>query len=250
MRGLFQFSRHVAGSRHAFAEQIASPSAGPPAVGSMGDTGEVWQTDRGRLNLSCVAARLILGDGRTAGLRDVGQGGRMRAAEEREVREFVSVRLLAMRRFAYLLCGDPHDADDVVSATLAKLVRRWPKVRRLEHPDSYLRRMLVRTYLDERRRPWRRERPTDPVPEPEPGPSPLADVVDRATLLALLATLPPRRRAVLVLRFFEDLSVEQTAEALGCAVGTVKAHTHQGLADLKARLGGQPQLIAQLKEDL
>lgn len=159
----------------------------------------------------------------------------MRAREEREFREFVAARLTALRRSAYLLCGDIHAADDVVSATLAKLFRLWRRVSRLEQPDAYLRRMLVTTYLDERRRPWRRERPTDAVPEPPPVPA--TDVVDRMALLGLLDRLPPRRRAVLVLRFFEDLSVEQTADALGCAVGTVKAHTHQGLADLRAMVG-------------
>lgn len=165
----------------------------------------------------------------------------MRAREEHEFRQFVEERLVRLRRSAYLLCGDMHSADDVVSATLGKLYRQWRRVVRLEHPDSYLRRMLITTYLDERRRPWRRERPTDAVPEPEPVPA--ADVVDRVTLLRLLDRLPPRRRAVLVLRFFEDLSVEQTAEALGCAPGTVKAHTHQGLAELRAMLSPQAQAV-------
>jgi RNA polymerase sigma-70 factor (sigma-E family) len=159
----------------------------------------------------------------------------VRAREESEFREFVAARLAGLRRSAYLLCGDVHGADDLVSTTLAKLFRYWGRISRLEHRDSYLRRMLVTTYLDERRRPWHNERPTDAVPEPAPVPA--AEVVDRVTLLRLLDRLPPRRRAVLVLRFFEDLSVEQTAEALGCAAGTVKAHTHHGLAELRAMLG-------------
>jgi RNA polymerase sigma-70 factor (sigma-E family) len=165
----------------------------------------------------------------------------MRAREERAFREFVEVRMAGLRRSAYLLCGDPHAADDLVSVTLAKLLRHWRRVAGLAHPDSYLRRMLVTAYLDERRRPWRREQATDPLPEPPPV-SP-TDVVDRVTLLGLLDRLPPRRRAVLVLRFFDDLSVEQTAEALGCAAGTVKALTHQGLSDLRAMLGEPGQAL-------
>jgi len=155
--------------------------------------------------------------------------------DEREFREFVEARLPTMRRSAYLLCGDVHEADDVVSVALAKLFRHWRRVSHMEHPDAYVRRILLTTYLDERRRPWRQERLVESVPEPVPPPE--SDVLDRMTLLGLLARLSPRRRAVLVLRFFEDLSIEQTAEALQCATGTVKAHTHQGLAELRAMLG-------------
>jgi RNA polymerase sigma-70 factor (sigma-E family) len=161
----------------------------------------------------------------------------VRARDEEEFRSFVRDRLAGLRRSAYLLCGDPHTADDIVSTTLAKLLRHWGRVSRLDHPDSYLRRMLVRTYLDERRRPWRRrEYANGEVPDTPNLDAPDAGTVDRVTLLRLLDRLPPRRRAVLVLRFYLDLGVEQTAEVLGCAPGTVKAHTHQGLAALRAML--------------
>jgi RNA polymerase sigma-70 factor (sigma-E family) len=162
----------------------------------------------------------------------------MRARDEREFREYVQERLTGWRRSAYLLCGDPHTADDVVSAMLAKLLRHWRRVGGLAGRDAYVRRMLVTTFLDERRRPWRHEHPTEAVPEPEPLPE--IDVTDRLELMAALDRLPPRCRAVLVLRFFEDLSVEQTAEVLGCAPGTVKAHTHQGLATLRTALRPDP----------
>lgn len=164
----------------------------------------------------------------------------MRARDVREFKEYVEERLAGMRRSAYLLCGDPHGADDIVSTTLAKLFRRWTHISTLEHRDGYVRRMLITTYLDERRRLWHREQPTDVLPEPISVPP--IDVSDRVALMAALAGLPPRCRAVLVLRFFEDLSVEQTALALGCATGTVKAHTHRGLAELRKQLG--PQLPA------
>jgi RNA polymerase sigma-70 factor (sigma-E family) len=160
----------------------------------------------------------------------------VRVRDEEEFRRFVGPRLAGLRRSAYLLCGDPHTADDIVSTTLTKLLRHWGRVSRLDHPDSYLRRMLVRTFLDERRRPWRRREQLDAEPPEPAGPDPDDSTLDRLTLLALLARLPPRRRAVLVLRFYHDLSVEQTADVLGCAPGTVKAHTHQGLAALRAML--------------
>jgi RNA polymerase sigma-70 factor (sigma-E family) len=166
----------------------------------------------------------------------------MRAREEQAFREFVEVRMAGLRRSAYLLCGDPHRADDLVSVTLANLLRYWRRVSGLAYPDSYLRRMLLSAYLDERRRPWRREHVTDRLPEPPPVAA--DDVVDRVALLGLLDRLSARRRAVLVLRFFDDLSVEQTAEALGCATGTVKSLTHQGLADLRAMLGDPGQALS------
>ncbi len=158
----------------------------------------------------------------------------MRSRDEREFRDYVQERLTGLRRSAYLLCGDPHTADDIVGATLAKMFRSWKRISALEHRDAYVRRMLVTTYLDDRRRLWHREQPTDILPEPPAQPA--IDIADRMALIEALSHVPARCRAVLVLRFFEDLSVEQTAQALGCAAGTVKAHTHHGLAILRARL--------------
>jgi RNA polymerase sigma-70 factor (sigma-E family) len=157
------------------------------------------------------------------------------ADHEREFRDYVVARLPALRRSAYLLCGESHHADDLVSIAIGKLFRSWRKVRRLEQPDAYVRRMLVNAWLDERRRPWRRELSTDTPPEPPPRGE--EDVAERLTLLQFLDRLPARRRAVLVLRFLDDLSVEETAAVLGCATGTVKTHTSRGLADLRLLLG-------------
>ena len=134
-------------------------------------------------------------------------------------REYVASRLDQLRRTAYLLCGDWHTADDLVSTALVKLLRHWRRVSAMDNVDAYVRRMLLRAWLDERRRPWRREYARAQVPETAARPG--YDVADRMAVLALLAELPPRRRAVLVLRFFCDLSVEETAEALGCTAGTV-----------------------------
>jgi RNA polymerase sigma factor (sigma-70 family) len=106
-----------------------------------------------------------------------------------------------------------------VSTALVKLLRHWRRVSAMENIDGYLRRVLLHAWLDERRRPWRREHTRSAVPDSAARPA--YDVADRMAVLDLLNDLPARRRAVLVLRFFCDLSVEETAEALGCATGTL-----------------------------
>jgi RNA polymerase sigma-70 factor (sigma-E family) len=167
------------------------------------------------------------------------------ATDVEAYREYVVSRIDPMRRVAYLLCGDWHTADDLLSTALVKLFRQWRRVSAMDNPDAYLRRMLLRVWLDERRRPWRREHPTDVVPDRSAVGGVSADQVDdRLALLALLAELPPRRRAVLVLRYFCDLSVEQTAEELGCSTGTVKSQTARALDALRARMTA-PSSIAE-----
>ena len=158
-------------------------------------------------------------------------------------REYVTGRMDRLRRTAYLLCGDWHTADDLVSTALVKLLRHWSRVSAMENIDAYARRVLLRAWLDERRRPWRREQFRAQVPDRAASPG--YDVADRLAVLELLAHLPARRRAVLVLRFFCDLSVEETAEALGCTTGTVKSQTARGLSALRTRLGavGSPEEI-------
>jgi RNA polymerase sigma-70 factor (sigma-E family) len=152
---------------------------------------------------------------------------------EQSYREYVAGNLERLRRTAFLLCGDWHTADDLASTVLVKLYRHWRRVARFDNLDAYVRRMLMRAWLDERRRPWRREASTETLPESAaPGP----DADRRLAVLSLLGTLPPRRRAVLVLRYFCDLSVEETAEALGCSEGTVKSQTARALESLRADL--------------
>jgi RNA polymerase sigma-70 factor (sigma-E family) len=158
----------------------------------------------------------------------------VKPSEERQFRDFVQATLPGLRRSAYLLCGDRHGADDLVSIAIGKLFRSWGRVSRVDQPVAYLRKMLVNAWLDERRRPWRRERPKAVLPESAAPPEP--DIAARVELFRLLSRLPARRRAVLVLRFLDDLSVQQTAEILGCATGTVKSHTARGLADLRGFL--------------
>jgi RNA polymerase sigma-70 factor (sigma-E family) len=166
------------------------------------------------------------------------------AADEAGYREYVIHRLDGFRRTAFLLCGDWHQADDLVSIALVKLLRHWRRVSVMEQPDAYMRRVLLRAWLDERRRPWRRERPTETVPD-HADPSYRAAQAGRDSridIVAHLAELPPRRRAVLVLRYFCDLSVQQTAAALGCTEGTVKSQAARALDTLRARLADVPAM--------
>jgi RNA polymerase sigma-70 factor (sigma-E family) len=155
-------------------------------------------------------------------------------SEEAAYRDYVTSRMDTMRRVAYLLCRDWHTADDLVSIAIGKLYRHWARVSGAHGVDAYVRRILLRVWLDEKRRPWRRrEEPTERLPELES----VAEyrVVDREQLLDLLDGLPKRRRAAVVLRLYCDLSVEETAEILGVTTGTVKSQTARGLDTLRAR---------------
>jgi RNA polymerase sigma-70 factor (sigma-E family) len=158
----------------------------------------------------------------------------VKRSDENAYREYVIGRMEVMRRTAYLLCKDWHTADDLVSITISKLYRHWPRVGQLPSIDAYVRKVLLRTWLDEKRRPWhRREQVTEELPELSTTTE--YAVVSRAQLLDLLDGLPPRRRAAVVLRLYLDLSVEETAEILGCSVGTVKSQTARGLDTLRTR---------------
>ncbi|GIG06586.1 SigE family RNA polymerase sigma factor [Catellatospora coxensis] len=151
-----------------------------------------------------------------------------------DFREYAGSRRAALRRTAYLLCGDWHLADDLVQDALAGLFVHWRRVRAGGDVEPYVRRMLVNGYLATHRRKWRREVATAELPEPA-----AADPHDDGTrdvLLRALAGLHPSQRAVVVLRYWEDLSVEQTAAALGCGTGNVKSQASRGLAHLREAL--------------
>jgi RNA polymerase sigma-70 factor (sigma-E family) len=165
----------------------------------------------------------------------------MRSADEVTFQEFAETNAAVLRRSAYLLCGDWHTADDLVQLMLIKLYRVWPRIKGRHQPVSYARKTLLRCWLNEQRRPWRRvERRDGELPEatdPASGPAAQFDAAGlRAELFSLLDALPPRQRAVLVLRFFDALSVGETARALGCSEGTVKSQTSRGLAVMRSRL--------------
>jgi RNA polymerase sigma-70 factor (sigma-E family) len=153
----------------------------------------------------------------------------MRAADEAAFRDYVAVRMERLRRTAFLYCRDWHTADDLVSTTLVKLYQHWERAQRADNLDAYVYGILAHAWLDERRRPWRREQAVADLPERGIHDPSGHD----ADLLALLARLPRGRRAVLVLRFYCDLSVEQTAEILGLSLGTVKSQTARGLEMLR-----------------
>ncbi len=148
--------------------------------------------------------------------------------------EYFAARSDAMRGTAYLLCGDWHRAEDLVQTAFTKLYLAWNRISRHEVLDAYVRQTLIRTFLDERRRGWwRRERSTDTLTErSQPPDAPES----RLVVLEALAAVPPRQRAVLVLRYWEDLSIEATAELLGCSTGTVKSQAAKGLQTLRGLL--------------
>jgi RNA polymerase sigma factor (sigma-70 family) len=114
---------------------------------------------------------------------------------------------------------------------IAKIYRHWREVRRANNPEAYAQKILTRTWLSERRRPWRRERCSELLPDQSVAPP--DQVADRDSLAALLRALGPRQRAVLILRFYFDYSTEQTAEILQVTVGTVKSQTARGLDALR-----------------
>lgn len=161
----------------------------------------------------------------------------MRDEEERQFREYVAGQSARLRRTAYLLCGDWHASQDLVQETLCRLFVVWPRVSRMDQIHLYARKTLLRAYLSTvRRRRWREE-PLDLTAErgdPAAPAGPGAE--DRAEVLTALAAVPPRQRAVLVLRYYEDLSIEDTARLLRCSTGTVKSQAARGLATLRRTL--------------
>jgi RNA polymerase sigma-70 factor (sigma-E family) len=159
----------------------------------------------------------------------------MRGPDEREYIEYVTARLPALHRAAYLLCGDVHRAEDIVQATTTALYRHWRRARTAQSVDAYVHRMLVRKYVDEKRLPWARVRLMSEPPEPAAGPAgpPASGVEERDELRRALGALPRTQRTVLVLRFFCDLPVEEVAGILNCSPSNVKSHSSRGLAALR-----------------
>lgn len=164
----------------------------------------------------------------------------MDTSAEQEFAEYFDARRDTVRRTAFLMCGDWHRADDHAQAAFVALHRHWRRIRGRDDVrvlDAWVRRTLMRAVVDESRRPWRRERFTSEVPDAAPIRDAGDGVATREALVAALRSVPSRQRAVLVLRYFDDLDVAATAEALGCSEGTVKSQTSHGLAALRAALG-------------
>lgn len=156
-------------------------------------------------------------------------------ARDDDFSEYFAARAHALRATAYLLCGDWHRAEDITQVAMTKLYLAWPRLRQVGL-DAYARKVVVRTFLAENRRLWRKREHLTHEP-PELPASFGGDAEERLLVQAALSSVPPRQRAVLVLRYWNDLSVEETAEALGCSTGTVKSHAARGVAALRRRLG-------------
>jgi RNA polymerase sigma-70 factor (sigma-E family) len=150
---------------------------------------------------------------------------------EVELREFVSARGAALSRAAYLLTGDHQAAEDLVQETYVVLVRRWQKSGTVD-PEAYVRRILYSRFVDGWRRRRLAELPWAAVPE-APGGDEAGTATDRLTLAGALMRLTPKQRAVLVLRFYEDLTEVQAAAALGISANTVKTQTRVALQRLR-----------------
>lgn len=153
----------------------------------------------------------------------------MAAAWEADFVAFYRARGAALQRTAYLLCGNRSSAEDLLQAAFVKLYRVWPRLRD-ETAEAYARQVLVRTYLAERRLRRSHEVPTSTVPD-RAGPDP--DNASRLDVQRALAALPVKQRAVIVLRYWLDLSVTETATLLGISEGTVKSHTARALTALR-----------------
>jgi RNA polymerase sigma-70 factor (sigma-E family) len=154
---------------------------------------------------------------------------------EEQFREFVAHRSAALLRTAYLLAGDWGAAEDLLQVTLTKTYLAWRRLGRIDAVEPYARRVLVNTATSWWRRRWHGERPTESLPE-----RPVSDGLDarleRDALWQHVKQLPTRQRAVLVLRFYEDMSEADTAAMLGVSVGTVKSQCARALASLRTRL--------------
>jgi RNA polymerase sigma-70 factor (sigma-E family) len=159
---------------------------------------------------------------------------------EPEFDEYVGGRLSSLRQLAFVLSRDWHQADDVVQGALTKLYLHWPKARAATTIDAYARTIVIREFLRQQRSSWARLVSVTSLPPDRPA---IASDADAALDMgAALAALPVRQRATLVLRFYCDLSVEQSAQVLNCTPGTVKSQTAKGLQTLRRLLGSESEI--------
>lgn len=161
----------------------------------------------------------------------------MQANQEAEFQEFVRARWSHLVRTAYLLTGDVHHAEDLTQTALAKAYRSWRRVSRSDRPEAYVRRILVSCNSDRFRKRRVREALTAAPPEAAGRDEAVSWADERSALLAALAALPPKQRAVIVMRYWEDLPEAEVAEILGCSPGTVKSQASKALAKLRTHPG-------------
>ncbi|MFZ5847356.1 SigE family RNA polymerase sigma factor [Nocardioides pakistanensis] len=172
-----------------------------------------------------------------------------RSARDAEFEQYMAARQPALLRTAYLLTGDQHSAEDLVQTSLAKLYLSWDKVQRRELVDGYVRRIMVNEHNSLWRRAWKRkEFATDTIPD-HTGVEDRPDHGERSALWEFVQTLPRKQRAVVVLRYYEDLSEAEVADILGISVGTVKSQSSRALAALRERVHTQPMLTRDGEEE-
>jgi RNA polymerase sigma-70 factor (sigma-E family) len=151
--------------------------------------------------------------------------------------EYVRARGPALVRYAFLLTADWGLAEDMVQEALAAAHSKWRRIEKMDYPDAYVKQAVTRRFLSWRRRKSNGERPAGLLPNeaapPAPGPSAAEGVGDRDEMWTALGTLPRQQRAVLVLRYYEDLPDERIAEVLGCSQSTVRVHAGRGLATMR-----------------
>ncbi len=161
----------------------------------------------------------------------------MRDAEDSEFVQFVDGHARELRRTAYLMCGDWQRAEDATQDALVKLYVAWSRIERSGGLRAYAHRAVTTAVVDQGRRPWRREVGGHPVPDA--GADPTEQVDRRLAVVRALQSLPHRRRQCVVLRYFADLSVEDTAHHLGISTGTVKSQTARALEQVRNALHEQ-----------
>jgi RNA polymerase sigma-70 factor (sigma-E family) len=154
--------------------------------------------------------------------------------DEMEFSAFVRSHSGELQRMAWLLTGDWSTAQDLAQSSLTKTWRRWPAIRRRDAPEAYVRMVMMRTFLAWRRRRWVGEVALGWLPERAADGDVADDVAQREAVLSALRRLPRQQRAVIVLRYFADLSEQSTADALRCRVGTVKSQASRALTTLRA----------------
>lgn len=164
-----------------------------------------------------------------------------RSDDDERFHAFVARSTAPLTRLAYLLSGDQHLANDLVQTCFIRLYQAWPKVRDKDTPDAYVRKVLIRCWLNERRRPWRHRESRDGVVPDHAAPDvdPAGAAHNKETIRVALNRLPPRQRAAVVLRYWSEHSVTETATILRCSEGTVKSQSARGLATLRAALDEQ-----------
>jgi RNA polymerase sigma-70 factor (sigma-E family) len=152
---------------------------------------------------------------------------------EDDIDTFLAARWSSLFRLACLLTGSPTEADDLLQESLVKVYLRWTKISRTQVPEAYVRRMIVNTLVSRSRRPYKRRELLEGTIAAMAVGSSEDIVLDRAQVWPLVCALPVRQRAVIVLRYYEDMSEQEIADVLGCSTGSVKSQAHDALTSLR-----------------